>query len=35
MDAAVRWERVIGSSLGRVPERHTVGVQLRFYRKLF
>ena len=35
MDAAVRWERVIGSSLGRVPERHTVAVQLRLYRKLF
>jgi hypothetical protein len=35
MDAAVRWELVIGSSLGRVPERHTVAVQLRLYRKLF
>ena len=35
MDAAVRWERVIGSSLGRVPERHTLAVQLRLYRKLF
>lgn len=35
MDAALRWERVIGSSLGRVPQRHTVAVQLRLYRKLF
>jgi len=35
MDASVRWERVIGSSLGRVPIRHTVAMQLRLYRKLF
>ncbi|HJR33702.1 MAG TPA: hypothetical protein VJ817_02045 [Gemmatimonadales bacterium] len=35
MDASVRWERVIGSSLGRVPERHTIAVQLRLYRRLF
>ncbi len=35
MDAALRWEWVIGSSLGRVPQRHTVAVQLRLYRKLF
>ena len=35
MDAALRWERVIGSSLGRVPQRHTVAVQLRLDRKLF
>lgn len=35
MDASLRWERVIGSSVGRVPMRHTVAVQLRFYRKLF
>ena len=35
MDASVRWERVIGSSLGRVPAKHTIAVQLRLYRKLF
>ena len=35
MDAALRWELVIGSSLGRVPQRHTVAVQLRLYRRLF
>ena len=35
MDAALHWERVIGSSLGRVPERHALAVQLRLYRKLF
>lgn len=35
MDASLRWERVIGSSLGRVPIKHTVALQLRLYRKLF
>jgi len=35
MDASLRWERVIGSSLGRVPIKHSIAVQLRLYRKLF
>ena len=35
MDASLRWERVIGSSLGRVPIKHSVALQLRLYRKLF
>jgi hypothetical protein len=35
LDASVRWERVIGSTLGRVPIKHSVAMQLRLYRKLF
>jgi hypothetical protein len=35
MDVALRFEQVIGSSLGRVPVRQTLAVQLRLYRKLF
>ena len=35
LDASLRWERVIGSTLGRVPIKHSVAMQLRLYRKLF
>ena len=35
MDATIRWEKVVGSSLGRVPAKNVVVAQLRFYRKLF
>ena len=35
MDASLRWEQVMGSSLGRVPAKQSVAVQLRLYRRLF
>ena len=35
MDAFARVEKVVGSSLGRVPVRTSVAAGLRFYRKLF
>ncbi len=35
MEAALRWEKVTRSSLGRVPASESVSMALRFYRKIF
>ena len=35
MDASIRWEKVIGSSLGRVPAKNSIVAQLRLYKKIF
>jgi len=35
MEAEFRWERVVRSSLGRVPASESVSMALRFYRKIF
>ena len=35
MDASIRWEKVVGSSLGRVPAKNSVVAQLRLYGRIF
>jgi hypothetical protein len=35
MDASLRWEKVVGSSLGRVAAKESVVAGIRFYRRLF
>jgi hypothetical protein len=35
MDAALRWEMISGSTLGRVPAKQTVSMVLRLYHTLF
>jgi hypothetical protein len=35
MDAQIRWEKVIGSSLGRVPAKNSIVAQLRLYARIF
>ncbi|HEX7024575.1 MAG TPA: hypothetical protein VF187_07135 [Gemmatimonadales bacterium] len=35
MDASLRWEKVVGSTLGRVAAKESVVAGIRFYRRLF
>lgn len=35
IEAALRWEKTTGSTLGRVPANESVSVALRFFRRMF